>query len=239
MEKIERKLLLMAVMLLLTVTVIGMVFADPAGTGTLTPSSSARGNDPSAGNLSAQGGNVTNIDIDSQSITTKWAGFYGDVTGGISLEDGSGNAFYNWSDASPTGEVFATRDSNPTWGSIACASAGNVNTEADELDLTAGMDNLTSTFCETCGNHTAFDVAAASFTADQCTFRTNAYNSTGSQTDNWDQILLWEGTNVVYTTIINQDTDGFTGSNYDFQLLVGENSSTSVLTQYYFFVEIA
>ena len=240
MEWLEKRLLLIAAMVIITMMVIGTAFADPAGTGTLTPSASSRATEDSAGQLNAQGGNVTNVDITASLVTGKWAGFYGNITGSITLENSGGAAFYNWTDASPTGEVFATRNSAvPTWASIGCADATDIATEAAELALTVGADNLTNTFCETCGNHSAFSVSSTDFTADQCTYRSNAFGSAGAQVVNWDQIMLDEGNNVLYTTIIDQDTAGFDGNNYDFQLLVAENSSTSVLTNYYFYVEIA
>lgn len=238
MKRLEKRVMLLSVIALLAITIVGFALADPVATGTLTPTSSSRGTDAGSGQLDAQGGNVTNVDIASTSITSKWAGFYGDITGVVSLENGGGAVFYNWTSASPTGQVYATRDSSPTWGSIACASEANAGTEGDELNLNSGLDNITNTFCETCGNHSAFSVGVTSFTADECSLRTNAYDNNGNQTTNWDQVLLYEGSNVVYSTIINQDTTGFDGSTYDFQLLVGENSSTSVLTTYYFYVEI-
>lgn len=221
------------------VLIIGLTTAQPVGTGTLSPVSSERGTNPTAGTLAIEGGNVTNLgDLYSQSITPKWAGFFGNVSGDITLEDASGNVFYNWTTADPDGEIFATRDSSPTWAGIACATSGQVGTEGDELLLDSGSDNITNTFCEACGNHSAFGVGAESFTDDQCTFRTNAYNSSGSQTENWDNVLLYEGTNIVYTTIMNQNSNGFDGDSWDFHLLVAENSSTSVLTTYFFYIEI-
>ena len=239
MEITRDKFMLMAVIAIMALTIVGTVFAQPVGTGTLNPTSSTRGTDASAGQLDAQGGNVTNVDIDAWSITSKWAGFYGDITGAISLEDGSGNTFYNWSDASPTGEVFATRNpSTPTWGSIACADGTTITAETSALDLGSGADNITNTFCETCGNHSAFSVGTTDFSADQCTYRTNAFNNAGAQTTDWDQVLLTDTNYALYTTIIDQDTLGFDNINHDFQLLVGENSSSTTLTSYYFFVEI-
>lgn len=239
MEWIHRRLLLILTLMVMGVTIIGTAIADPIGSGTLSPTSSSRGTDASAGSLIAQGGNVTNVDIVSSTVTGKWSGFYGNVTGSVTLEDGSGNNFYNWSDASPTGQIYATRNSaTPTWASVSCINEANISTEATELSLATGMDNITNTFCEACGNHSAFTVGATSFTDDECIYRTNAYNASGSQTDNWDQVILHDGSFPIYTTIINQDANGFENSLYDFQLLVAENSSTSTLTTYFFYLEI-
>ena len=235
-----RKIIAITVMIIMTMMIVGTALADPAGTGTLNPTSSSRATAPSAGQLDVQAGNVTNIDIDAWSITSKWAGFYGDITGTIVLEDGSSNTFYNWSDASPTGEVFATRNpSTPTWASIACGDSSTITAEVSALSVDSGADNITNTFCETCGNHSAFSVGTTDFSADQCTYRTNAFNNAGAQTTDWDQVLLTDTNYALYTTIIDQDTLGFDNINHDFQLLVAENVSDSTLTSYYFYVEIA
>ena len=227
--------------MILTIMIVGTVFAaDPSGSGTLAIDGSERANTPSVGQLPAQGGNVTEVDITAEVITSKWAGYYGNITGLIVLEDSSGNTFYNWSDASPTGEVFATRNpSTPTWGSIGCADAADIGTEATALGLSTGADNLTNTFCATCGNHSAFQVSSQPFTADLCTYRSNVYDNSGDQIINWDQIILDDGNYPLYTTIINQDTTGFDGRSWDFQLLVAENSSISTMTNYFFYIEIA
>ncbi|MBU0471354.1 MAG: hypothetical protein KKF65_01920 [Nanoarchaeota archaeon] len=239
MKNLEKRLLLVAVMVLLTVMIVNNALGQPVAPGTQTPTSSNRGTAAGDASLTAEGGNVTNVDITSTGITGKWAGFYGDVTGSISLEDGSSNNFYNWSSASPSGEVYASLAQSPSWGSIACGDSTTVANQVAALNLSLGMDNFTKTFCETCGNHSAFVVGGTSFSDDECTYRTNVFNQTGTQDTNWDQILLTDGTNAVYSTIIQQDNNGFDGSTPDFQLLVPENASTSVLTTYYFFVELA
>jgi hypothetical protein len=240
MRGIEKKVILITVLMILSVMIIGSAFADPLGTGTLSPTGSENGTaDTAAGQITAVGGNVTNVDINSASITGKWAGIYGAVTGSISLENAAGAVFYNWTMATPSGEIYATRESStPSWGGIACASGANVLAESSALSLGSGADNMTNTFCESCGNFSTFSVGTTPITADTCTYRTNAFAENGAQTTSWDQILLYEGSHIVYTTIIDQDTTGFDGSSYDFQLLVGENSTAGTVTTYYIYVEI-
>jgi hypothetical protein len=50
-------------------------------------------------------------------------------------------------------------------------------------------------------------------------------------------VILYDGANPVYTTIISQNTAGFDGSNWDFQLLVPVNTAAAGTT-YYFFAEL-
>ncbi|MBU0667265.1 MAG: hypothetical protein ABIC91_02615 [Nanoarchaeota archaeon] len=235
MKQLEKRLMILLVLVTISALVISSVIGAPAGTGTITPTSSSRMTDPANGQLTAEAGNVTNFDVSSIRNTNYWAGFYGDVTGTITLETSGGATFYNWSDASPTGEIYASRDNSVTWGSIACASGANVAAEEGTLNiLPTASDSMNATFYRV-GNHSQFDVGTESFTEDECDYRTNAFDSSGAQIVNWDQILLYEGSHLVYSTIINQDTSGFDGSNYDFELLVATNTT---IQTYYFYVEI-
>jgi|FLOH01.1.fsa_nt_gi hypothetical protein len=235
-----KKLSLFVVVVMFLLIISNIAMADPVGTGTITPGATSRGSNPGAGTVVIQGGNVTSLGtIISESITSKWAGFYGTLTGSITLENAAGAVFYNWTQADPEGKVYATRESStPTWASIDCATLGQVSAEGTTLGLASGADNITNTYCETCGNHSAFAVGSASFAESECAYRTNAFNQAGPQSADWDQILLYEGSHVVYTAIISQNTTGFDGGEYDFQLLVGENASDAATTSMYFYVEI-
>ena len=58
----------------------------------------------------ALAGNVTEITITGFTITQTWQGYFGNITGSITLDDGSGNTLYDWAaDASfsPIGEIYA------------------------------------------------------------------------------------------------------------------------------------
>lgn len=217
------------------------VLADPTAPETLTQveSSSRDLSGLSAQSVNAQGGNVTQVNIHALTITTSWQGYYGDVTGEITLDDANNNTFYNWSTTTVEGEIYATRASSIQWGNVNCSSAANVTSEETYLGQVAGDgDSVSNTFNQAI--HPAFAAGTSQVLADTCP-STFGYTNNNTQSSNWIQVLLHDGEeNVVYSTIINDTTLGFDGSNYDFQLLVGENEKTGNIgvTPYYFWVEL-
>jgi len=51
---------------------------------------------------------------------------------------------------------------------------------------------------------------------------------------------LYDGTNIVYATIVETNQGGFDGKTYDFQMIVPENGlpSFSDATAYYIYIEL-
>lgn len=226
-----------AMIIMLILVTMSFVLADPQGTEALTGTTSRRA-DPTVQSLDAQAGNVTQVNIDAITITQGWQGYYGNISNVITLDDVNGNTFYNWTDATPTGEVFAARTNSVTWASINCTDAGNISAEETAMELTGQGDSILNTF--NTQTHAAFSVGSRSFGSNECN-TTAPYNSTGGTTD-FVNILLTDGDDIVYSTIVENDADGFTGDTYDFQLLVTENghgANATVLTPYYFYVELA
>lgn len=191
----------------------------------------------SAQSANAQGGNVTEINIQALTITKTWQGYYGNVTGQIALQDGSNNTFYNWSYAAPAGEVFATRASSITWGSVNCTTAGQRTTEETYLNHTAAeSDSVSNTFSQQ--SHPLLTVAGVDIQANQC-YSTYGYVNNNTQSTDFVMLLLNAGADIIYTTIIDNDATGFDGRQHDFELLVGENErNNTAVTPYYFWVEL-
>lgn len=193
--------------------------------------------------VQAQGGNITALNIDALSTTRSWQGYYGNISGGITLDNGNNETFYNWSvtTGSATGEVYATRNDTITWVGINCTSSAQRTTEETALGhIASDGDSVTNTFNTT--THPAFFVGSDAIIADTC-FSTNANVNGVPDVNRFHQILLTDGSanqNIVYTTIIDADQTGFDGSTYDFQLLVGEDESdgNEGPTTYYIWVEL-
>jgi hypothetical protein len=189
--------------------------------------------------IGAQGGNVTEINIQALTITKSWQGYYGEVTGVITLQDGTNSTFYNWSDATPSGEVYATRSSSVSWTSVNCSTAANVTNEETYLgQAAADADSVSNTFA--IGTHPAFAVGGNSIIANTCP-RTFGYVNNNTQSTDFAMVLLASGDNRIYTTIMEDSVTGFDGETHDFQLLVGENEKSGSIgaTPYYFFVELS
>lgn len=233
----KNKILAFLVVLMAVVFAASIVAADPTGTNVTEGTSSRGTGTTSPDSVDAQAGNVTELTVNTTKITQYWQGYFGEINGQIILSDSSGNNLYDWSISSPSGEVYASRDGSVTWASIACANSTHVSAEETALNITAGAtDNISNTFSKS--THDAFDVGATSFNADNCSYTTNAYDAAGAQATYWDEILLYEGSAIVYTTIINADQTGFDSSTHDFEMLVGEDGKDSGTTTYYFYTEI-
>ncbi|MBN1503292.1 hypothetical protein JW930_07170 [Candidatus Woesearchaeota archaeon] len=220
----------MTVVLLLSVLA---VIADPLGTD-LTYVNSSRRTAQSPQTQDAQAGNVTRLDINQTKITDVWQGFYGNISGSITLDDAGNHTFYDWSMTAITGEVYATRETVADWATINCSNSTYMDNEHSGLGITGTWaDSINNTYTST--SHDAFSVGNRPMAS--CP-STQAYDSTGAGAF-WNVMLAVYATgNPVYTTIINEDNDGFDGYNWDFELLVPTNYTNGGTATYYFYVEL-
>jgi hypothetical protein len=236
--------------------------AGPVG-GSVTAGTPATDIADAPGSAVAYAGNVTGLTISGYSVTQSWQGFYGNVSGVIHLTDASNNTFYNWTLASPEGEVYASvNQTGISWADIQCfnftasgigssegGAGGQTNLYGVNLSQLEGryniapddVDGVNETF--TLKNHDAFFTASQTFSADECR-STRVYGDTGEGVDQeFEETLLYEPTSgaVVFASILEEvDTLGFDNSNHDFEMLVledGHNSDVATTT-YYFWVEL-
>ncbi|RME52107.1 hypothetical protein D6783_05840 [Candidatus Woesearchaeota archaeon] len=239
-EKIKKRRSAIAAILFFTL-VLGTtyVLAAPTAPVSITNDGSSR-RDLSGipdQSVEAQAGNVTALTIDALSVTRFWQGFYGNITGTITLDDANNNTMYNWSIATPQGEVYATRNSSVSFTSVSCANAGNITAEGTAIGQTGSeADYISNTFNQQ--SHPQFSVGTTTITANTCN-STNTYVNDAAQSSNFYEVLLTDSAGVfIYATIIDADTTGFDGGTYDFQMLVGEDGTDSATTPYYFYVEL-
>lgn len=224
------------------IVVMGVtVFADPAGPTSLTNLTSSRYDLSTEGvALNAYAGNVTELSINATSITQGWQGYYGNILGSIVLGDLNNDTLYDWSITSPGGQIYASRDSSITWSQINCTNATEIDAEDTALSFAASAKdrvNETFSFAET---HSAFYVGTVPVAANDCA-ATTLHNSTSQNNADWTEVLLSDDSgSVVYTALINADKDGFNGSAYDFQMIVGEDghNGDANTVPYYFWAEL-
>lgn len=226
-------------MLIISIMVVSAAPTAPKNIGTVTTS---RYSIESTGfNVSAEAGNVTELRINATSITQTWQGYYGNVIGMIVLGDSSNNTLMDWSiNGGIAGQIYATRVSSiADWNALGCSNAGNITAEDTALGSTGKPDAVNNTF-STSINHNAFFVGTTPIGPNNCS-AVNLKNATAKSSD-WQEVLLSSGANIVYTAILSNQKQGFNASNYDFQMIVGEDghgaASTST-TPYYFWVELA
>jgi len=242
-KSLFRKTTVITAMLMGSLLLAALALADqPTGVNSVTVVKSERANLSQAPqSTQAAAGNVTELSITATAITTGWQGFFGNITGSITLEDASGNVFYNWSGlGSISGEVYASRDNAVTWSTVNCSNSTTISNENAFLGkASSDPDSVTNTFSAT--SHPSFLVGTINITANSCP-STNAFSG-GSQVSNrFYQVLLQDGDgDVIYTTLIDQDQVGFDSKQYDFELLVGENgnATSQATTTYYFYIELS
>jgi hypothetical protein len=237
--------------LILTILVSITVYfasATPYGPTGLAVEDSERANFSvnSAKSTTAEAGNVTELQINTTQITRRWQGYYGNISGTITLEDASGNIFYDWSASgsegfSPTGTIFAANDSSITWADVICVnftanSSNNEGINKSLLETKYGMasndaDGISQTF-DSVGN-----VSIGSRDLVNCP-GTNVYTNSSQVTTRWNETLLTQNTtnSVIYASQVENNKYGFNNQTWDFQIMVGENNGA--LATYWFFVEL-
>lgn len=225
---------------LLVFSSIGFVFATPNGADPVTAGASTRANPTTAQSHTAYAGNVTELEVIGLTVTQSWQGYFGNVSGAIQLADGSGDQMYNWSLSSPSGEVFASTSNSVAWTSIDCFNWATYGSALEtSFNINDSADGVNETFTAANG-HDAFYVGSKEFTEGQC-MSTQIYDSTGTGVDNnFEEVLLHDGTTTVFASLLEKDMSGFDGASHDFEMLVledGHSGDTST-TPYYFYIEL-
>jgi hypothetical protein len=189
----------------------------------------------------SESGNTTAISMIVTSASTRWQGFYGNITGNISLGDSSGNALYNWAEVDVDGEVYAANYSYVDWSRIYCvnftANGLEENLNKSTMDRFLGYSaadmNRSETANETFSSQYSGSLAIGSrtiTTGDECPMVT--LNSV------YQEVLLTDNTSVVFASIINDGATGFKNHPTDFEMIVGVNG-TGTPRNYYFYVELS
>ena len=199
----------------------------------------AQGPDPES--IPAQAGNVTELNIFGYTTTQSWQGYFGNVTGTIQLADASDNIMYNWSLASPEGEIYATVSNSVDWSGIECFNftANGTDLEASFNITPSDVDGVNETFSYNNG-HDLFYTNHVEFIEGEC-MSTQLFDNTGKGVDDYfEEILLWDGSDVVFTTLLEENALGFDGGSHDFEMIVLEDghSNDVDITPYYFYVEL-
>ncbi len=222
----------------------GIVSATPTEAISLGEGANETKNVTIGANTTAIGGYVTELNISISQQTRKWQGYYGNVSGGIVLMDGSGNSMYNWTIDSPTGEIYATPlGTLPSWTDYNnTVNTTNVSVAFDlGTDGTGVADNATDTFDTT---HGGFHLAGMYIppSIGPC-----AKTTGGTPTLTWDTVILTDGdagmvtTDFLFIGLIQENGISFKGDtdSCDYQMIVPEDpNDDGAATTYYFYVEV-
>lgn len=228
--------------LLLIMVAIALLFAlpataDPSGA-QITSSSTDTGPTISPEGHTANRSTITTIALNAVQQDQRWKAYIGNVSGTLTLDDASNKTIYDWSTAAISGEVFSSTSGSLDFSTVSCASSGVIGT-AETAMAQAGteVDSISSTFNST--DHSSTVVAGTSLS--NCNSTTLYVNDVSQGQDSgadFQEFLMQETTNsLVYVSILNDNTVGFDGNTYDFQMIVPETPTGAAHT-YYFYVEL-
>ncbi len=243
---------LITIVLLITLLSTIIVSAIPSSPDTFTILNNSRRSVDSSSNLIAWAGNITQLNIDGKSSTATWAGFYGNISGFVTLDDANNRTIYDWNLANPEGEIYATANRSINWssGNIRCWNFTQIDDEED-VNLTeyenslninvSAVDGINETF-KFSNIHDELFVGTIRIDANTCP-ATALYNASEQVNPNrFQEIMLYDDTNnaVIFTSILENDVFGFTNKTVDFELIVAEDghSGDANPTTYYFYVEL-
>jgi len=238
----EKRVLLFLLLYIISLSFFSaLALGAPISPDLLNATSSSRREDSLALNTTANAGNVTGLDIHITWTTQSWQGYFGNVSGTIVLDDSGNKSMYAWQDASPLGEIYAVRSSGSVgWADISCADLSEVISEETALNIApSAKDGINETFNKS--SAADFYIGSKHFSSGSCPFSQFLFeNDAAAVSNNFEEIILNDGSMMVYASILNQDKTGFDSSAHDFQMLVpedGHNGDTTP-TNYYFYVEI-
>ena len=231
-QKKVSKMFSILIIIILAIFAITKVRPDPTG-GVITVGNSSRGTNPNPQTANAQAGNVTQLNINASRITEIWQGFFGNISGQITLENSAGSRFYDWSISQMTGEVYGTRNTITSWSEINCTNSSQWEAEETLLNIpSAATDGVNETYNAT--SHPGFLVGTRLLTGCRST---RPYNSTGQPGEFWNVLLNSNSTNLVYTSILADNSNGFDNTTVDFELMVPTDRASGTAT-YYFYAEL-
>ncbi|MBW6442647.1 hypothetical protein K0A97_02590 [Patescibacteria group bacterium] len=252
-------LIVSSIVLILSMT--PFVFAEIQGAG-VEEGSSTTAPIEAPGSHDAFAGNLTELVLHSFSTTKTWQGYFGNVSGTIRLADASSNIMYNWSQAHPRGQVYAsTNGTGIEWLDIMCfnlTAAGTFGAETPNTPGGSGLvsqnglnytqlhnmfnipgyagDGVNDTFISE--DHRVFYTSSLEFNALCPTAKLLTYEAG----EVFQNVLLYEPTSrsVVFTALLEVEKLGFDNRSHDFQMVVLEDGRGTDIdtTTYYFYLDI-
>jgi hypothetical protein len=241
-KKEQSESILIACLALFILTVLlTFTSATPTGPNSINITSNETGVPTLGMQVNVSGGYIAKLNITATSQNDRWKAFVGEIDGRFTLDDASGSTIYDWTSTTVNGEVYATRESTAiTWSTVQCADAAHIIQEDADM-VHAGEDNITSTFTDNSNANPIKVGDLSAFAAGTCA-AINTYVSDLPQATDFEEVILYDttSTSIIFATILETNTEGYDGSDYDFQMIVPENASSSFtgLTPYYLYLEL-
>ena len=187
---------------------------------------------PAAGNIVTQGGNITAANISGTMLTSRWAAFFGNVSGSVVLRDNTATV-YSWTwNATSGGQVCLSTATAYTFATAAAASVANAQAidAAGTFNLGSVADNATNTFTTASCTLNFASIPAISNTANVTT--TGGFNT----------CLLQDGataakTDFAFCTAINSTGQSYLAQPANYQVMVPITPGGGTQA-YYFYMDL-
>ena len=187
-------------------------------------------------NRTDPGGTITTILVDVLQQNPRWKAYIGNITGVLSLDDADGQSIFRWELEAEdvTGNIFISRADVLDWGSVDCPTPQQIADEDSALGFSSSAaDSINRTFTDT---HPSIFIGIVEHENCPAT-STYVNNAPQAGSPDFPLVLLYTGTNMIYATPVNKDSQSFNGANnVDFQAIVPDQ--TVGTTTYYFYAEI-
>jgi hypothetical protein len=189
------------------------------------------GGEAMADNVTTEGGNITNAELNMTVLTEKWAAFWGNATGTIVLGNETKYVYkWDWNASTPAGEVCvstapafplasATSTLAATIDTAWAFTATDADSAANTFTSSAGVLDITNIAAPITGSAMAVHKSGSSF-------RTVAIDDGGTGKDN-----LAFCTNI--TSGVNYNAVGAM-----YEIMVPTNSTSGATETYFFYAEL-
>ncbi|MBR9677124.1 hypothetical protein GOV04_03215 [Candidatus Woesearchaeota archaeon] len=236
-NNVVKHLLVVLIVAFLALTVNGL----PSGpTLTHVENSTSPNSGTGTERLADPGGYITTLLLNTSQQVQNWKAYVGNVTGKLTLDDSDNWTIYDWTGITIVGEVYISRNQTVQWTTVNCTNTTEKETEDTFIgNNAANDDSINKTFSAT--THASLTVAGRPIQNSSC-YSIATYLIDNAQTISeaslYQEILLSDNLgNLVYTTLLNDDTTGYNNESYDFQAMVADSQAATAIT-YYFYVEL-
>ena len=195
---------------------------DAVGSTAVVVTEAAELTESSADNDVAEGGNVTEMDLETNLSTNRWQGYVGNVT--ASLQLGTDNGILHDFGAASVDTVFATTESSTySWSALEAAAAADLD-GVGLWNFAAGADQATDVFTST---QTFDGIASVPSVQLNSNFDCGIMDDGASGTK--DNIMF-------AANIDNGGSAGYDGGIYQYEMMVP--TDTQSVETYYFYMSL-
>ena len=196
----------------------------------VTAGTATRWTGQTAQSYTTEGGNITPVNISTVTLTDRWTGFFGNVSGTLVLGDNTNNLF-NWTySASSGGEICVSTGSAYSFASPVAGVAATIDTA---FGLGSTADNAASTFSGTCSDLTfAQSTVSAPIKITHkglSNFLTCAITDGGGTTE----------TDTAFCGVISSTGTNYQNYTYNYELMAPTSPGAATTEVYYFYAELS